>query len=55
MAFAGVNCHNEVDELALISWRATRLVGALNTLDFSGPITRWARSTRAMRRSAPCA
>lgn len=40
MAFAGVNCQSEVDELALISWRATRLAGALSTLDFSGPITR---------------
>lgn len=25
MAFAGVNCQSEVDELALIHWRATRL------------------------------
>lgn len=38
MAFAGVNCQNDVDELALISWRATRLAGVLNTLDFSGPV-----------------
>lgn len=37
MAFAGVNCQNEADELALIMWRATRLAGAL---DFSGPIGR---------------
>ena len=40
MAFAAVNCQNEADELALISWRATRLAGALGALDFSGPIAR---------------
>lgn len=40
MAFAGVNCQNEADELALIMWRATRLAGALGALDFSGPIAR---------------
>ena len=40
MAFAGVNCQSEVDELALIQWRATRLAGALGALDFSGPIKR---------------
>ncbi len=38
MAFAGVNCQNVVDELGLIMWRATRLAGALNTLNFPGPI-----------------
>ena len=38
MAFAAVNCQNEADELALISWRATRLAGVLGALDFSGPI-----------------
>jgi hypothetical protein len=31
---------NEADELALISWRATRLAGVLGALDFSGPIPR---------------
>lgn len=40
MAFGGVNCQNEVDELALISWRATRLAGVLGALDFPGPIAR---------------
>jgi hypothetical protein len=40
MAFAGVNCQSEADELALIMWRATRLAGALGALDFSGPIKR---------------
>jgi hypothetical protein len=40
MAFAGVNCQNEVDELTLISWRATRLAGVLGALDFPGPIPR---------------
>ena len=40
MAFAGVNCQNEVDELALINWRATRLAGVLGTLDFGGPFPR---------------
>ncbi|MEO7195641.1 MAG: hypothetical protein ABIZ05_12620 [Pseudonocardiaceae bacterium] len=40
MAFAGVNCQSESDELALIQWRATRLAGALGALDFSGPIQR---------------
>jgi hypothetical protein len=40
MAFGGVNCQNESDELALIGWRATRLAGVLGTLDFSGPIAR---------------
>lgn len=40
MAFAGVNCQSESDELALITWRATRLAGALGALDFGGPIAR---------------
>ena len=40
MAFAAVNCQNEADELALISWRATRLAGVLGALDFYGPIAR---------------
>jgi len=40
MAFAGVNCQNEVDELALINWRATRLAGVLGALDFGGPFPR---------------
>lgn len=40
MAFAGVNCQSEVDELALIHWRATRLAGVLGALDFSGPFPR---------------
>jgi hypothetical protein len=40
MAFAGVNCQSESDELALIQWRVTRLSGALGALDFCGPITR---------------
>lgn len=43
MAFAGANCQNEVDELALISWRAQRLTGALTTLDFGGPSPRFPR------------
>jgi hypothetical protein len=40
MAFAGVNCQSQSDELALIQWRATRLAGALGALDFAGPIKR---------------
>ncbi|MDQ1492280.1 MAG: hypothetical protein QOD57_3289 [Actinomycetota bacterium] len=40
MAFAGVNCQSEVDELALIHWRATRLAGVLGALDFPGPFPR---------------
>jgi hypothetical protein len=40
MAFAAVNCRNETDELALISWRATRLAGVLGALDFPGAISR---------------
>lgn len=40
MSFAAVNCQSEVDELALLAWRATRLAGALGALDFSGPIAR---------------
>jgi hypothetical protein len=40
MAFAGINCRSAADELALISWRATRLAGVLGTLDFPGPIKR---------------
>ena len=40
MAFAGVNCRSQRDEMALIQWRATRLAGALGALDFAGPITR---------------
>ncbi len=40
MAFAAVNCQNEVDELALIQWRAVRLAGVLGALDFPGPIPR---------------
>ena len=40
MAFGAVNCQNEADELALITWRATRLAGVLGALDFSGPIAR---------------
>lgn len=40
MAFAGVNCQTEVDELALIHWRAARLAGVLGALDFSGPFPR---------------
>jgi hypothetical protein len=40
MAFGAVNCQNEADELALISWRATRLAGVLGALDFPGPIPR---------------
>lgn len=39
-AFAGVNCQSEVDELALINWRATRLAGVLGALDFGGPFPR---------------
>ena len=40
MAFAGVNCQSEVDELALINWRATRLAGVVGALDFGGPFPR---------------
>jgi hypothetical protein len=40
MAFAGINCRSTADELALISWRATRLAGVLGALDFPGPIKR---------------
>ena len=40
MAFGGVNCQNEADELALIAWRATRLAGVLGALDFAGPVAR---------------
>ncbi len=40
MAFAGVNCQSEPDELALIAWRATRLAGVLGALDFAGPFAR---------------
>lgn len=43
MAFAGVNCQNETDELALINWRATRLAGVLSALDFGGPSPRFPR------------
>jgi hypothetical protein len=32
MAFAGVNCHTDLDEWGLISWRANRLAGALAAL-----------------------
>lgn len=35
-----MNCQNEVDELALIQWRAVRLAGVLGALDFPGPIPR---------------
>lgn len=35
-----MNCQTEVDELALINWRATRLAGVLGALDFSGPFPR---------------
>ncbi len=40
MAFGGVNCDCEADELALIMWRATRLAGTLGALDFAGPLAR---------------
>jgi hypothetical protein len=40
MAFGGVNCQTEADELALIHWRATRLAGVLGALDFGGPFPR---------------
>ncbi len=40
MAFGGVNCQSEADELALINWRATRLAGVLGALDFDGPFPR---------------
>jgi hypothetical protein len=40
MAFAGVPCQGPADELALIQWRAQHLAGALNSLDFPGPIPR---------------
>jgi hypothetical protein len=40
MAFAGINCRSAADELALVSWQATRLAGVLGALDFPGPIPR---------------
>ena len=40
MAFAGVPCQGAADDLALIQWRAQHLAGALNSLDFPGPIPR---------------
>ena len=40
MAFAGVPCQGPADDLALIQWRAQHLAGALNSLDFPGPIKR---------------
>jgi len=40
MAFGGVNCQTEADELALIHWRATRLAGVLGALHFGGPFPR---------------
>ncbi|MEU0568453.1 hypothetical protein ABZ297_24145 [Nonomuraea sp. NPDC005983] len=43
MAFAGVNCQNEADELALIAWRATRLSRVLTMLDFGGPAPHFPR------------
>ena len=46
MAFAGINCRNAADELALISWRALRLAGVLGALDFPG-------RSNARTRSAP--
>ncbi|MFE3448736.1 hypothetical protein ACFXJ8_07340 [Nonomuraea sp. NPDC059194] len=43
MAFAGVNCQNEADELSLIAWRATRLCQVLTMLDFGGPAPHFPR------------
>ena len=40
MAFAGVPCQGPTDELALIQWRTQHLAGALDALDFPGPIKR---------------
>ncbi len=40
MAFAGVNCHSHVEELALINWRVVRLCQVLTALDFPGPLPR---------------
>ena len=39
-AFAGANCGNEIEEWALIEWRAVRLAMVLSGLDFAGPIQR---------------
>ncbi|MGI5171693.1 hypothetical protein ACQEU3_45840 [Spirillospora sp. CA-253888] len=50
MAFAGINCRSAADELALLSWRATRLAGALGALDFPGPPR---RPHRVRRRPDP--
>ncbi len=40
MAFAGAGCQGEVDEWALIQWRAVRLSMVLSGLDFGGPFPR---------------
>ncbi|GAB4590257.1 hypothetical protein [Nocardia sp. IFM 10818] len=40
MAFVGLDCRSQVDELAYLHWQALRLAGALQTLDFPGPIPR---------------
>jgi hypothetical protein len=40
MSFAGINCRGPVDELGYIHWQALRLAGALQSLDFPGPIPR---------------
>ena len=41
MAVAGGNCQFEIDELALIAWRASRLCQVLSMLDFGGPCPGW--------------
>jgi hypothetical protein len=38
MALAGGNCQFEIDELALIAWRASRLCQVLSMLNFGGPV-----------------
>ena len=53
MAFAGVNCQNELDELALINWRATRLAGVLGALDSAARFPAKAPSAPATRSCAP--
>lgn len=43
MAFAGASCQGEVDEWALIQWRAVRLSMVLSGLDFDGRFPREGR------------
>jgi hypothetical protein len=48
MAFAGVNCRSAADELALLSWRATRLAGVLGALTSPARSSATARSGDAL-------